>query len=128
VAAFKAMPSINLVISNMRGPQGQRYLAGAPLVAFHGCPIVPPGAGLNVSFVSVNDMICLGVGATPEAVADPYRLTQLILAALADLEAIALPKQRAKKQAAKKAGGKKAGGKKSVAPKATPKARRAARR
>ena len=123
VAAFKAMPSINLVISNMRGPQGQRYLAGAPLVAFHGCPIVPPGAGLNVSFVSVNDMICLGVGATPEAVADPHRLTRLILAALADLEGIAPPKQQAKKRALKKAAGKK-----SVARKAAPGARRRARR
>jgi WS/DGAT/MGAT family acyltransferase len=116
-AAFKSMPSINLVISNMRGPQGQRYLAGAPMVAFQGCPIVPPGAGLNVSFVSVNDMICLGVGATPEAVADPYRLTQLILAALAELEKIALPKQAARKKAApkkaprKKAASKKAAGK-----------------
>jgi hypothetical protein len=106
-AAFKSMPSINLVISNMRGPQGQRYLAGAPMVAFQGCPIVPPGAGLNVSFVSLNDMICLGVGATPEAVADPHRLTQLILAALAELETISLPKQPAKKQPARKADGKK---------------------
>jgi WS/DGAT/MGAT family acyltransferase len=123
VAAFKSMPSINLVISNMRGPQGQRYLAGAPLVAFHGCPIVPPGAGLNVSFVSVNDMICLGVGATPEAVADPHRLTRLILAALAELETIALPKTQAKKPAPKKAAAKK-----SVARKSTPAARRRARR
>lgn len=104
-AAFKSMPSINLVISNMRGPQGQRYLAGAPMVSFQGCPIVPPGAGLNVSFVSVNDMICLGVGATPEAVEDPHQLTRLILGALADLEKAALPKKAtAKKAAAKKAG------------------------
>jgi WS/DGAT/MGAT family acyltransferase len=42
--ALKSMPSINLVISNMRGPEGQRYLAGAPLVSFQGCPIVPPPA------------------------------------------------------------------------------------
>ena len=98
-AAFKSMPSINLVISNMRGPQGQRYLAGAPMVSFQGCPIVPPGAGLNVSFVSVNDMICLGVGAAPEAVADPYQLTELILAALADLEKIALPGKAGSKKA-----------------------------
>jgi WS/DGAT/MGAT family acyltransferase len=98
-AAFKSMPSINLVISNMRGPQGQRYLAGAPMVSFQGCPIVPPGAGLNVSFVSVNEMICLGVGATPEAVADPCRLTRLILAALAELEGIALRDKAAPKRA-----------------------------
>lgn len=101
-AAFKSMPSINLVISNMRGPQGQRYLAGAPLVSFQGCPIVPPGAGLNVTFVSINDTLLLGVGAAPEAVADPLRLTRLIQDALAELEKIALPKKAAAGKAARK--------------------------
>ena len=56
------MPSANLVISNMKGPTGQLYLAGAPLIAFHGLPILPPGAGLNVTFASVNKDICLGIG------------------------------------------------------------------
>lgn len=102
--ALKSMPSINLVISNMRGPQGQRYLAGAPLVSFQGCPIVPPGAGLNVSFVSVNEMICLGVGAAPDAVADPHRLTQLIMQGLSSLEKATAkkPATKARKPAAKK--------------------------
>ena len=105
-AAFKALPSINLVISNMRGPQGQRYLAGARMTAFQGCPIVPPGAGLNVSFVSINEEICLGVGATPEAVADPVRLTDLIMEALRELEKTAgvnKPTTRAKTKAKTKA-------------------------
>jgi WS/DGAT/MGAT family acyltransferase len=126
-AAFKSMPSINLVISNMRGPQGQRYLAGAPMVAFQGCPIVPPGAGLNVSFVSVNETICLGVGATPEAVADPHRLTRLILGALAELEAIALPGKvttRKKAAAGKTASRRGSPAKALPKKKATPKARR----
>jgi diacylglycerol O-acyltransferase len=122
-AAFRSMPSINLVISNMRGPQGQRYLAGAPMVAFQGCPIVPPGAGLNVSFVSMNDMICLGVGATPEAVADPYRLTQLIMSAFEELEKIALPK----KSVPTKSAGKKAPRKKAVPRKTAAKTRRKTR-
>ena len=85
-AAFRQLPTINLVISNMRGPQGQRYLAGAPMTTFQGCPIVPPGAGLNISFVTVNDDICLGVGAAPEAVENPLRITDLILEALQELE------------------------------------------
>jgi WS/DGAT/MGAT family acyltransferase len=124
-AAFRSMPSINLVISNMRGPQGQRYLAGAPLVAFQGCPIVPPGAGLNVSFVSVNDMICLGVGASPGAVADPYQLTRLILAAVSDLEKVALAgKARSKKPPARKAAARKTAPKKPTALKAAAKTRR----
>ena len=128
--AFKSLPSINLVISNMRGPQGQRYLAGAPMVAFQGCPIVPPGAGLNVSFVSVNDMICLGVGATPEAVADPHRLTQLIMQALVALEKVALPKKTTGKKSPadtpsrRKATTKKAVPKKPGSAKSTIKARR----
>jgi len=86
-AAFKSLPSINLVISNMRGPEGQRYLAGAPLTAFQGCPIVPPGAGLNVSFATVDKTICLGVGASPTAVPDPSRLIEHINAALKQLQA-----------------------------------------
>jgi diacylglycerol O-acyltransferase len=101
--ALKSIPSINLVISNMRGPEGQRYLAGAPLVSFQGCPIVPPGAGLNVSFVSVNEMICLGVGAAPDAVADPHRLTQLIMEGLTALEkAVGVKKPASRKKAAPK--------------------------
>ena len=89
------------------------------MVAFQGCPIVPPGAGLNVSFVSMNDMICLGVGATPEAVADPYRLTQLIMSAFEELEKIALPK----KSVPTKAAGKKAPRKKAVSRKTAAKTR-----
>jgi hypothetical protein len=101
--ALKSMPSINLVISNMRGPEGQRYLAGAPLVSFQGCPIVPPGAGLNVSFVSVNEMICLGIGAAPDAVADPHRLTQLITEGLTALEkAVGVKKTVKRKKVAPK--------------------------
>jgi WS/DGAT C-terminal domain len=59
---FGTIPSANLVISNMKGPTEQLYLAGAPLVAFHGLPILPPGAGLNVTYASVNKDICLGIG------------------------------------------------------------------
>lgn len=75
---FGKVPSANLVISNMKGPTGQLYLAGAPMVAFHGLPILPPGAGLNVTFASVNTDICLAIGAAPEAVDEPFRLGELI--------------------------------------------------
>jgi diacylglycerol O-acyltransferase / wax synthase len=71
----------------MKGPTGQLYLAGAPLVAFHGLPILPPGAGLNVTFASVNKHICLGIGTTPEAVHGPFRLAELIEQAFHHLQA-----------------------------------------
>ena len=83
---FGKMPSANLVISNMKGPTGQLYLAGAP-VAFHGPPILPAGAGLNVTFASVNKDICLGIGAAPEAVHEPSRLAELIEQAFHQLQA-----------------------------------------
>jgi hypothetical protein len=75
---FGKAPSANLAISNMKGPTEQLYLAGAPLVAFLGLPILPPGAGLNVTFVSVNKNIGIAIGAAPEAVDDTFRLAELI--------------------------------------------------
>ena len=77
-STFEAIPSANLVISNMVGPQEQLYLGGVPMVAFQGLPIVPPGGGLNVTFASFNKHICLAVGAAPEAVDNPYLLIQFI--------------------------------------------------
>ena len=35
-----------------------------------------------MTFVTVKKSICLAIGAAPEAVDDPYHLTQLILASL----------------------------------------------
>lgn len=83
---FGKAPSANLVISNMKGPSEQLYLAGAPMVDFLGMPILPPGAGLNVTFVSVNTNIIIGIGAAPEAVDDPFRLAELIQNAFGRLQ------------------------------------------
>ena len=84
---FGKAPSANLVISNMKGPAGQLYLAGAPLVEFLGLPILPPGAGLNVTFASVNKDIGIAIGAAPEAVNEPFRLAELIEQAFHQLQA-----------------------------------------
>jgi diacylglycerol O-acyltransferase / wax synthase len=70
----------------MKGPSEQLYLAGAPLVAFRGLPIVPPGAGLNVSFASFNTELCIAIGAAPEAVHEPFRLAELIAQAFRTLQ------------------------------------------
>ncbi|OSC43243.1 WS/DGAT/MGAT family O-acyltransferase [Mycobacterium decipiens] len=80
------LPSANLVISNMKGPTEQLYLAGAPMVAFSGLPIVPPGAGLNVTFASINTALCIAIGAAPEAVHEPFRLAELMERAFAALQ------------------------------------------
>ncbi|OBY29753.1 wax ester/triacylglycerol synthase family O-acyltransferase [Mycolicibacter kumamotonensis] len=80
-------PSANLVISNMKGPAEQLYLAGAPVVAFLGLPILPPGAGLNITFASMNKTLTIAIGAAPEAVRDPLRLVRLIDEAFQRLQA-----------------------------------------
>lgn len=84
---FGKAPSANLVISNMKGPTEQLYLAGAPLVEFLGLPILPPGAGLNVTFASVNKDIGIAIGAAPEAVNEPFGLAELIEQAFHQLQA-----------------------------------------
>jgi WS/DGAT/MGAT family acyltransferase len=91
------LPHANVLISNMPGPKEQLYLCGARLVGLHGLPIVPPGAGVNVTFLSLADSICLGVGSVPEAVSNPFRLTQLIeesLQQLAEQLPAAKPKRK----------------------------------
>ncbi|MGI9288311.1 MAG: wax ester/triacylglycerol synthase family O-acyltransferase [Pseudomonadales bacterium] len=102
-ATLEAIPSANLIISNMVGPQEQLYMGGVPMVAFQGLPIVPPGGGLNVTFASVNKDLCLAVGATPEAVNDPYKLIQFILHGFEKLQKVTTKdKPKARKTPAKK--------------------------
>jgi diacylglycerol O-acyltransferase len=97
-SAFKAIPSANLVISNMVGPQEQLYMGGMPMVAFQGLPIVPPGAGLNVTFASFNKNICLAVGAAPEAVNEPYKLIEFIQKSFDKLQKVSLTGKPAARQ------------------------------
>ena len=107
--AFQSIPNANVLISNMIGPRKQLYLGGAPMVAFHGLPIVPPGIGLNVTFATINQDICLAVGAAPEAVEDPYRLTRLMLDGLDRLGRATTGKPARRGTSARKGATKKSG-------------------
>jgi diacylglycerol O-acyltransferase / wax synthase len=99
---LQAVPSANLIISNMVGPQEQLYLGGVPMVAFQGLPIVPPGGGLNVTFASVNKDICLAIGAAPEAMNDPYKAIQFILQAFEKLQRATTKPKATRRPKAKK--------------------------
>ena len=106
VPGLDRTPTNNLLISNMPGPRGKLYLAGAPLIGFYGLPIVPPGSGLNITFLSCGDAICLAVGANPDAVDSPFTLTGYISDALDDLareiEGGNKPKRKRKKAPARR--------------------------
>jgi len=95
-------PSTNLIISNMAGPREQLYMGGAPVVAMHGLPIVPPNPCLNVTFVSFRGQICLAVASTPEAMRNPDRYIELLLQSFDELEQAVLPKRPGPKKKARK--------------------------
>jgi hypothetical protein len=57
------------------------------VVAFLGLPILPPGAGLNITFASMNKALTIAIGAAPEAVREPLRLARLIDEAFQRLQA-----------------------------------------
>ena len=99
---LSATPSSNLLISNMAGPREQLYMGGAPLVAMHGLPILPPNPCLNVTFVSVLDQICLAVASTPEAMNNPGRYIELLLESVKDLETALLPRKSARRKTPRK--------------------------
>jgi WS/DGAT/MGAT family acyltransferase len=82
-----AVPSYNLIVSNMPGPARTLYLGGARLVGFVGTPIVPPGAGLNITLLSYDGNLWFSIGATREAVPDAPALARCIESAFADLRA-----------------------------------------
>ena len=89
-------PTLNLLVSNMPGPKQKLYLAGAPLHGFYGMPIVPPGSGLNVTFMSYGNAICLSVGANPDAISDAFHLSELIRQGFDELAAAVLPRKKSR--------------------------------
>jgi diacylglycerol O-acyltransferase len=97
-SVLQSLPSFNLVVSNMVGPREQLYVGGAPLTTFSGLPILPPGGGLNVSFATIHNSVNLAVAAAPEAIEDPFKLTQLMLESFEALE-----KATGRKKATRKA-------------------------
>jgi hypothetical protein len=98
IPGVSAAPSANVLISNMAGPGEQLYLGGAPLRAMFGMPILPPSPCLNITFVSMMGKIFLGVASTPEAMSNPGRYVELLLASFAELEQALVPAQGAGKR------------------------------
>ncbi len=70
VAAPRIPAIANLVISNVPGPQVTLYLAGAELKAYYPVSIVTHGLALNVTIVSYNGSLDVGLVACKRAVPD----------------------------------------------------------
>jgi diacylglycerol O-acyltransferase / wax synthase len=78
----------NLIISNVPGPRVQLYYAGAPLLAYYPLSAIAHGQGLNITVMSYQDTMFLGLLACRELVPDLETLADHVVAELAELVAL----------------------------------------
>ena len=79
-------PQWNLVISNVPGPQFPLYCAGARLVAHYPVSVITDGMGLNITAMSYDGHIDVGVVADRDQISDVWCLVQWLEEALVELE------------------------------------------
>lgn len=82
-------PLFNTIVSNVMGPTVPLYLAGARLVAIYPMGPLIANAGLNVTVLSLDGGVDLGVIACPELVDDVGEVADRFEAAVAELVALA---------------------------------------
>ncbi|WP_422746395.1 WS/DGAT/MGAT family O-acyltransferase [Mycobacterium sp. WMMD1722] len=80
-----ARPVLNLVISNVPGPQIPLYYMGAEVTAMYPIGPVFHGAGLNITVMSLNGKLDVGIVSCPELLPDLWTLADDFGPALAEL-------------------------------------------
>jgi len=85
VAFKEARGSVNLVITNVPGPQFPMYLAGAEMVETYPVPPLFPGFSLSVGVTSYDGAVYYGISADRDAVPDIEVLGQCVREALDEL-------------------------------------------
>lgn len=58
-------PAFNSIVSNVPGPKEQMYLHGAKLEKIYPLSIVTDGMGLNLTVISYNSKLCIGITSAP---------------------------------------------------------------
>lgn len=92
-AAMKLLPRIplpdkpphNLVLSNVPGPQEQLYFMGCRVDAMYPLGPIIAGAGLNITVMSLNGRLGIGLISCPDLVTDLWELADTFPAALKEL-------------------------------------------
>lgn len=79
------MPLYNLTISNVRGPEGQCYLMGAAVRARYALGPVFDGAGLNVTIMSLNGKLDVGLVSCSRLLPELWSVAEGLPAALQEL-------------------------------------------
>jgi diacylglycerol O-acyltransferase len=78
-------PAINLVVSNVPGPPTPLYAAGAELRELYSVGPVLEGIGLNITVWSYLDRYYIGLLGCRDEVPEPWRITDAMQRALAEL-------------------------------------------
>ncbi|MEV8632762.1 wax ester/triacylglycerol synthase family O-acyltransferase [Streptosporangium sp. NPDC051023] len=87
------MPPINLIVSNVPGPQLPLYLCGARLLAYHPVSALSDvSGGLNITCFSYDGSLDFGVLACPGRVDDVWRLMGHLQEAMDELTELAGPR------------------------------------
>ncbi len=78
LSARAAAGPVNMIVTNVPGPQFPLYQQGSKLLGIH--PLVPclPRSGLGVAVFSYDGKLCWGFNADPDLVPDPERFRDLI--------------------------------------------------
>jgi diacylglycerol O-acyltransferase len=84
-------PVHNLIISNVAGPQAQLYFLGCEVEAMYPLGPLFHGCGLNVTAMSLNGKLNVGVVSCPELLPDLWRLVDDFDVALEELLECAAP-------------------------------------
>src|SRR6201987_4236361 len=87
----EARPVHNLVISNVPGPQVPLYFLGAEVKAMYPLGPIFHGAGLNITVMSLNGKLDVGIISCPELLPDLWDLADDFQVALEELLAIGAP-------------------------------------
>ena len=92
-------PVYNVIVSNVPGPPMPLYMNGAELVAFFPHGPIFEGSGLNITVMSYQESVDIGVIACRESVHDVSQLTESFVSAIARLKAAAEHESAAKDNA-----------------------------
>ncbi|HEX8054489.1 MAG TPA: wax ester/triacylglycerol synthase family O-acyltransferase [Thermoleophilaceae bacterium] len=79
-------PPLNLVISNVPGPQDPLYLAGSRLVANYPVSVIMDGVGLNITVLSYNGRLDFGIVADREQIEDAWPLMRKLGESLDEID------------------------------------------
>lgn len=110
--ASRRAPAMNLMISNVPGPQSPLYVCGARVVALHPMSVITDvSGGVNITVFSYDGRLDFGIVADRDMVPDVWNLIDYLRDSLADYGAMAgpaeppvpQPRRRGKKDAEKSA-------------------------